>query len=773
MRHVSPSPGTSVHFPRVLQKNSPEKRAGRRIKHLPPSLGGLKGKKQSVSSDSSGHMDEEMDKDVKMDESTESLSSIPERMSETSPSPSEIRSNQSDSTHSQNSSADSTSLNTPVGSDESFIISQYPSQTELYADPSNRTFTPISPEYIPKTHIIPPTPVQSLDVHTVAPPPSSSRSWVPQGLSKVAKAVLPSHFAVPWSNVTLGDKKKKANQVVVEIPVVWELGSKTADGKDAVFVPQARALPMPEGYLDGLDEEESKRKRREWAEGQHARLTELARLCSQWPQSGYHLGKWGPAGEFLSLLTLESESSANLILGAKHCYEPQSYNNPGHVQIVMTRQAALESHLLSTSSLYIQSTRPASPIEPYPNHSRCSSSADSNSTSSIYTSPATSTSDLSVASEIRAAMTSPLLTQFASSAGASLVSLLLPMPTVPEYLKNTKSLNELNRLAREMMLSKADGEVEADHGADTLVDADGDVDKMEVDVEASAPPHMSSSVPSLPPPSINEESLSSKTTTRPARAQSCGSKRPLPPLVLPSGGEEEKRRKVDDEAMVVEDAVSTGVIQPIARSTTNTSTTTLTPSSSTQESTTSTAIVSEVFGHVVKTSTTHPIIISPFFPTDLLPILASHLIPPTTSASKPLLLKSDIDVPALLLSQGAGSIAPSPVSSFFGSSSSLNLPLQLTMSNPSSSSSPAGSNGNAGGGIYSLMGLMNAVDKGVKVISRPKLGNLLLSSCPGKRLRMGGPVKGRGPVCRDLKTDLSRIKAEGVGCLVWYVFNVS
>ncbi|TXT07418.1 hypothetical protein VHUM_03138 [Vanrija humicola] len=52
-----------------------------------------------------------------------------------------------------------------------------------------------------------------------------------------------------------------------------------------------------------------------------------------------------------------------------------------------------------------------------------------------------------------------------------------------------------------------------------------------------------------------------------------------------------------------------------------------------------------------------------------------------------------------------------------------------------------------------------------------QLGNLLLSSCPGKRLRMDGPVKGRGPVCRDLATDLRRIKGAGVGAIVCCLDN--
>lgn len=40
------------------------------------------------------------------------------------------------------------------------------------------------------------------------------------------------------------------------------------------------------------------------------------------------------------------------------------------------------------------------------------------------------------------------------------------------------------------------------------------------------------------------------------------------------------------------------------------------------------------------------------------------------------------------------------------------------------------------------------------------------------KVRLGGPVRGRGAVCRDLEQDLRRIKALGVGCIVWY-FSLS
>ncbi|ORX40745.1 hypothetical protein BD324DRAFT_611927 [Kockovaella imperatae] len=177
------------------------------------------------------------------------------------------------------------------------------------------------------------------------------------------------------------------------------------------------------------------------------------------------------------------------------------------------------------------------------------------------------------------------------------------------------------------------------------------------------------------------DSLTSKTSLSDLRSLSmedrpasvCGFKRPLA-----ASFEEDKRRRVDD--MVVEEIVIKSASTPNLGDT--------------------------VFGHVVKTSDSHPIVISPFLPPELINII-SHSV--TTSPASPSILVSSVDVPSLLLSF-MPSVQP----------------------------------------------------KGPGML----LGNLLLSSCPGKRLRMEGPVKGRGPVCRDLETDLRRIKNEGVGCLV-------
>ncbi|KAF8813626.1 phosphatases II [Phlegmacium glaucopus] len=47
------------------------------------------------------------------------------------------------------------------------------------------------------------------------------------------------------------------------------------------------------------------------------------------------------------------------------------------------------------------------------------------------------------------------------------------------------------------------------------------------------------------------------------------------------------------------------------------------------------------------------------------------------------------------------------------------------------------------------------------------IGNLFLSSCPGKKVRLDGPIKGRLGVRRDLETDMRRIKDMGTGCIIW------
>jgi len=67
------------------------------------------------------------------------------------------------------------------------------------------------------------------------------------------------------------------------------------------------------------------------------------------------------------------------------------------------------------------------------------------------------------------------------------------------------------------------------------------------------------------------------------------------------------------------------------------------------------------------------------------------------------------------------------------------------------------------------------------------LGNLFLSSCPGKKgtvslllldnvliftqVRLHQLGDGRTTVCRDLWSDMKRIKAAGIRCIMWSVVN--
>lgn len=52
------------------------------------------------------------------------------------------------------------------------------------------------------------------------------------------------------------------------------------------------------------------------------------------------------------------------------------------------------------------------------------------------------------------------------------------------------------------------------------------------------------------------------------------------------------------------------------------------------------------------------------------------------------------------------------------------------------------------------------------------LGNLALSSCPGKKVRLTGPVRGRASIDRDLDLDFQRMRSFGITVVVWLV-NVS
>ena len=376
----------------------------------------------------------------------------------------------------------------------------------------------------------------------------------------------------------------------------------------------------------------------------------------------------------------------------------------------MKRQADIEQQLKSTAATYFTCCRNRDLSASVSDDSEDGSEETSESYASSLPSPliaSQSENELKTIAAIKAAMDSTILADGSNTDTSPPTSLSSSISS----LRGSRSINELDAMASSMALSSSSKEVNA----------------MEVGLIENSRPEGSFSYP------------------RHERAHSCGSKRPLNLVEA----EEEKRRKVD-EAMVVEEAVSTGVIMPTRTRTTaavadkigqnralSASTPELSSHSNSKQNSPPQNQGLAMFGHVVKTSDTHPIIISPLFPSELLSTLAKHLVRPDTLAEDlsssqsrpPMMLQSKVDVPSLLLNSTPSSPDPMPQSP-----ARKDLRINTTPT--------------------------TAAD------AKP-LGNMLLSSCPGKRLRMDGPVKGRAPVCRDLETDLRRIKNEGVGCLVW------
>ncbi|SPO30152.1 uncharacterized protein UTRI_05991 [Ustilago trichophora] len=180
----------------------------------------------------------------------------------------------------------------------------------------------------------------------------------------------------------------------------------------------------------------------------------------------------------------------------------------------------------------------------------------------------------------------------------------------------------------------------------------------------------------------------------------------------------------------------------------------------------------------MKTSDTHPIHISPILPDDLLADVGRRI----HARAEPQLLKLDSDnghVDSLTVSnkqtalseryfddhareqiQGDRLIrlrnmldltsitATDPSANYLSQSQ---LAEQASRENTLSLSSADDADGKDGMGS-SLTG--------------PSIGNLLLSSCPGKKVRLSGPVRGRGAICRDLGLDLTRIFSIGVRAVV-------
>ncbi|KJA27765.1 hypothetical protein HYPSUDRAFT_197926 [Hypholoma sublateritium FD-334 SS-4] len=180
----------------------------------------------------------------------------------------------------------------------------------------------------------------------------------------------------------------------------------------------------------------------------------------------------------------------------------------------------------------------------------------------------------------------------------------------------------------------------------------------------------------------------------------------------------------------------------------------------------------------LKTSLTHPINISCIIPADLVDLMSSHAL---LSPAAPTLL--DIPPPFTLdrlsVVRDARFQMPPPPYFFakqthFRTRSDVTDALQAAIS----SGMDSGANREPRVSVSLSMSIptlpMDPTIRPPNNIFRPPtrdpslftIGNLFLSSCPGKKVRLDGPVKGRSGVRRDVETDMRRMKELGVGCIV-------
>ncbi|TFK25482.1 phosphatases II [Coprinopsis marcescibilis] len=197
---------------------------------------------------------------------------------------------------------------------------------------------------------------------------------------------------------------------------------------------------------------------------------------------------------------------------------------------------------------------------------------------------------------------------------------------------------------------------------------------------------------------------------------------------------------------------------------------------------------------LVKTSMTHPINISCLVPFDLLRTISDHASLPGPSQSPTILaLPDEYLVHRLIVSRSLALVSkpiPAGVQDALESALSSSLPSELAFPEPKHPPTPASislsvslqiSRNNA-----LISGLPLTISSSLQVVSsgdhlpttfppplpimepnHTSLGNMFMSSCPGKKVRLTGTTfNGRSAVCRDLDTDLLRMKELGVGCIV-------
>lgn len=135
------------------------------------------------------------------------------------------------------------------------------------------------------------------------PIPSGRASWT-SNIGKMAKAVV--HTGKSMS-ISFGERKRKevvsSEPVVVSHPAVGESAGLTRI-PSRHEEPQGRVSEKETGhhlstYCNGpLIPNGNSIDRRNMSAAEHQRVVECARLCSQWPESGYQKSKFGPHGQF-------------------------------------------------------------------------------------------------------------------------------------------------------------------------------------------------------------------------------------------------------------------------------------------------------------------------------------------------------------------------------------------------------------------------------------------------------------------------------------------
>ncbi|KAK7057379.1 phosphatases II [Favolaschia claudopus] len=176
----------------------------------------------------------------------------------------------------------------------------------------------------------------------------------------------------------------------------------------------------------------------------------------------------------------------------------------------------------------------------------------------------------------------------------------------------------------------------------------------------------------------------------------------------------------------------------------------------------------------LKTSSTHPINISAMIPFELIPLISSHLL--LSSGPTVFDIPSSFTLDRLTAQQQHHVPIPPLPPPPSPPPSTQNMVSQLRTRSAVSEALAAAINTTVAPSVRpsSLsLSLTVAVAMGEKTVpaSLPldpvfTIGNIFLSSCPGKKVRLQGPVKGRSGVCRDLHADMRRMKDLGVGCIV-------